>query len=342
MGFKVVVRQFSEPLVVEAGETVLQAAIDRGLDYPHGCRSGNCGACKSRLHAGEIELSPYSEFALSPAERAAGLILACRAVPWSDCEIAYLEPDEVVAHPRRDLTCRVVASQAVTHDIRRVRLAIEAGGPFDFSAGQYAMVSFDGLPARDFSMASLPGDEPLEFHIRLTPGGTVSPFVLRQLAVGDRVKVQGPLGISYLREAHRGPIVALAGGSGLAPIKSIVETALRRGAAQPIDLYFGVRDERGLYLEDHFLALAAAHGNFRFIPVLSEPGGPAGRRRGFLADAVRADHGGLDGCKAYLAGPPVMVESCVAALKALGVRDEDCHADAFYSEAEKAALEDTA
>ena len=342
MSFKVVVRQFAAPLAVETGATILETAIDRGLDYPHGCQSGNCGACKSRLHAGQIEMSPYSEFALSEAERAAGLILACRAVPWSDCEVAYLEADEVVAHPQRDLTCRVVENRKVTHDIRRLRLAVEAGGPFDFSAGQYAMVSFEGLPARDFSMASLPGDALIEFHIRLVAGGTVSPFVLRGLRTGDRVRVQGPQGISFLRAAHSGPIVALAGGSGLAPIKSIVEQALRKGAKQPIHLYFGVRDERDLYLEDHFEALAAAHENLRFLPVLSEPRGPTRRRTGFLAEVLRADHRDLDGCKAYLAGPPVMVESCVTMLKALGLRDEDCHADAFYSEAEKAALEQTA
>ncbi len=342
MGFKVVVRQFTEPLAVETGATILQSAIEQGLDYPHGCQSGNCGACKSRLHGGEVEMSPYSEFALSEEERAAGLILACRAVPWSNCEVAYLEPDEVVAHPQRDLTCRVVENQKVTHDIRRLRLAIEAGGPFDFTAGQYAMVTFEGLPVRDFSMASLPGGNLLEFHIRLVAGGTVSPFVLQGLKTGDKVRVQGPQGNSFLRESHGGPIIALAGGSGLAPIKSIVEQALRKGAKQPIHLYFGVRDERDLYLEDHFEALAAANQNLRFLPVLSEPGGPTGRRTGFLADVLRAEHSDLDGCKAYLAGPPVMVESCVTTLKALGVRDEDCHADAFYTEAEKAALEQSA
>ncbi len=341
MSYKVVVRQFAEPLAVETGMTILETALDQGLDYPHGCQSGNCGTCKSRLHVGEVEMSRYSEFALSEAERAAGLILACRAVPRSDCEVAYLEQDEEAAHPLRDLTCRVVENRKLTHDIRRLHLAVEAGGRFDFTAGQYAMVTFKGLPPRDFSMASLPGDDLIEFHVRLVAGGTVSPFVLRDLRVGDKVRVQGPQGISYLREAHRGPIVALAGGSGLAPIKSIVEQALRRGAKQPIDLYFGVRDEPDLYLEDYFAALAAGHENLRFVPVLSEPAGPTGRRTGNLADAVRADHRDLDGCKAYLAGPPVMVQSCVAALKALGLRDEDCHADAFYTEAEKAALEQT-
>jgi CDP-4-dehydro-6-deoxyglucose reductase/ferredoxin-NAD(P)+ reductase (naphthalene dioxygenase ferredoxin-specific) len=338
MSFIVKIRQFDGPLSVEMGQTILEAALARDLPFPHGCRSGNCGACKSELLEGEVELSPYSEFALTEQERASGLILACRAVPWSDCAVKFLEADEVVAHPSRRLTCKVAGLDNATHDIRVVRLEILSGGPFDFSAGQYAQLAFPGLPPRDYSMANRPDDPILEFHIRLTPGGAVTPFVANQIKLGDTVKVAGPFGTSYLREKHTGPIVALAGGSGLAPIKSIVETALAQGRRQPITLYFGARAERDLYLEDHFRALAARHRNLTFIPVLSEPDGPTQRRTGVLADAVRADNPMLDGVKAYLAGPPAMVETATAALIDLGVRRQDCHADAFYTEAEKAAL----
>jgi CDP-4-dehydro-6-deoxyglucose reductase/ferredoxin-NAD(P)+ reductase (naphthalene dioxygenase ferredoxin-specific) len=187
-------------------------------------------------------------------------------------------------------------------------------------------------------MANRPDEPVLEFHIRLLPGGAVTPHVSGKLKLDDTVKVAGPFGTSYLREKHTGPIVALAGGSGLAPIKSIVETALAHGMQQPIALYFGARAERDLYLEDHFRALAARHGNLTFIPVLSQPDGPTRRRTGFLADIVRDAFTTLDGVKAYLAGPPVMVETATAALVDLGVRRQDCHADAFYTEAEKAAL----
>lgn len=343
MAHTVIVRQLPEPVAVEDGDTILSAAQFAGFDYPCGCQSGNCGACKSMLVRGDVEMIPYSEFALSDEERAAGLILACRATPLSDCEVAWLEEGEIAAHPQRKLTCSVVSVDAATHDIRRIRVKIQAGGPFDFSAGQYAAVTFPGQLTRDYSMASQPGESELEFHIRLVPGGRVSPYVLDGLRPGDPVKVEGPRGISFLREHHTGPIVALAGGSGLAPIKSITERALKIGLKQPIHLYFGVRDERDLYLEDHFRQLEAAHANFRFIPVLSQPSGEPGnlkpgRRTGFLADAVKADHASLDGAKAYLCGPPVMVETCMAALTAAGLRREDCHADAFYTEADKAAL----
>lgn len=338
MPHSVVVRQLPEPVAVADGDTILSAAQFAGFDYPCGCQSGNCGACKSMLIRGEVELIPYSEFALSDEERAAGLILACRATPLTDCEVAWLEEGEIAAHPQRKLTCSVAGIDAATHDIRRIRLKIDSGGPFDFSAGQYAAITFPGMPTRDYSMASQPGDAELEFHIRLVPGGKVSPFVLDSLKPGDPVKVEGPRGISFLREHHTGPILALAGGSGLAPIKSIVERALKLGMKQPIHLYFGVRDERDLYLEDHFRALERQHPNFSFIPVLSQPSGKTERRTGFLADAVKADHASLDGAKAYLCGPPVMVETCMAALGDAGLPREHCHADAFYTEADRAAL----
>jgi len=338
MSFKVSVRQFDAPLRVEMGQTILEAALAHDRPYPHGCRSGNCGACKSELLSGEVEMSPYSDFALTDEEKNNGLILACRAVPWSDCEVKFIEADETVAHPLRHMQCRVVGLAPLTHDIRRIRIEVETGGPYTFSAGQYASLEFPGLPPRDYSMANRPSETTLEFHIRLLPGGAVTPYITNTLKIGDRLKIIGPYGTSYLREKHNGPIVALAGGSGLAPIKSIVDTALDLGFQQPIHLYVGVRGERDLYLEDYFRDRAAAHPNLTFIPVLSEPAGGTQRRTGFLADAVRQDFATLDGAKAYLAGPPVMVETAVAALEALGVRKQDCHADAFYTEADKAGL----
>lgn len=417
MTFTVKIAQSDAPVTVEMGETILAAALNAGVPYPHGCQSGNCGACKSRLVSGEIEMSPYSEFALTEEERAAGLVLACRAVPWSDAEIAWLDEGEMVAHPIRRMTCRVTALDRVTHDITRIRLGIEAGGPFVFSAGQYCRVTFDGMPPRDYSMANFPRAGPagapradvpgagsagaagaagaangpgvnapgantqdqteLEFHIRHVPGGAASGYAAETLAVGDTVAVEGPYGSSWLREDHRGPLLALAGGSGLAPIKSIVETALARGMDQPIHLYFGVRSERDLYLMEHFEALCARHGNLHFVPILSEPDGPTERRTGLLHEAVSGDFsdslvgrhqpapppdppydtdvggpgGGagrsdaadaantLDGFKAYLAGPPPMVEAATKLFTSLGMRRDDIHADAFYTEAEKAELE---
>jgi ferredoxin-NAD(P)+ reductase (naphthalene dioxygenase ferredoxin-specific) len=339
MTYTITVRQWKRPLVVEMGASILESALAEGRTYPHGCKSGNCGACKSRLISGEVQMAPFSEYALSPAEQAAGLILACRAVPWSDCEVAWLEEDELVDHPRRRLDCRVVGIEPLTHDITRLRLAIEAGGPYDFTPGQYAETTLPGLPTRDYSMANTPGDEGLVFHVRALEGGLVSTAVRERLAVGDDVRIEGPYGIAYWRARHEGPVLALAGGSGLAPIKAIVEHALGSGFNAPIRLWHGVREERDVYLEDHFRALGRAHPNFDYRIVLSEPSGSSERATGTLADALADGPENLDHTRVYLAGPPVMVEACLSRLYERGVARENCHADAFYTEAEKTRLE---
>jgi naphthalene 1,2-dioxygenase ferredoxin reductase component len=340
MNYSVKIAGWDKPVTVEMGQTILDAAISQGVPYPHGCRSGNCGACKSRLISGDVEMSPFSEFALTQDEKDSGLVLACRSVPWESVEIAWLGEDETIVHPTRRMMCRVTALDDMTHDIKRIRLEILSGGPFSFSAGQYCSLTFSGQDARDYSMANTPQETELEFHIRHVPGGVSSAYVAQSLSMGDEVLVEGPYGTSWLREAHRGPIIALAGGSGLAPIKSMVERALNLGMAQDIHLYVGVRDERDLYLEEHFKALHESHSNLKFVPVLSaaEPGA-SGRRVGFLHEAVAADFADLDGCKAYLAGPPPMVEAATIMMLDRGARREDIHADAFYTEADKASLE---
>ena len=338
MAFTVKIRRIAEPLSVGMGETILAAAQAAGIAYPFGCRSGNCGGCKSTLYAGDVEMSPYSEFALTEAERDAGLILACRAVPWSDCEVAWLEQDEVAAHALRHLDCTVTSVEALTHDIKLLRLKVQRGGPYHFSAGQYATLTFAGLQPRDYSMANAPDEETLEFHIRAVDGGAVSGFVARGLNAGDAVRVDGPFGIAHFRENHTGPIIAVAGGSGLAPILCIVRRALQQDPARRITLYFGVRDEPDLYKLAELEGMAARHAGFRFVPVLSQATASTARRTGFVADALRTDAPDVQGAKAYLAGPPIMVETAIAALTELGLPRQDCHADAFYTAPDKARL----
>jgi CDP-4-dehydro-6-deoxyglucose reductase/ferredoxin-NAD(P)+ reductase (naphthalene dioxygenase ferredoxin-specific) len=146
--------------------------------------------------------------------------------------------------------------------------------------------------------------------------------------VGDRITINAPIGKSYLREEHKGPVLAIAGGSGLGPIKSIIDTILTRPSTPPVYFYFGVRAEHDLYYAEHFNGLAAK-GLLSFMPMLSEPCGPTTMRTGFLADAIKADFKTLNGYKAYLAGPPIMVETCLAAIATTGLALADCHADAF-------------
>lgn len=232
------------------------------------------------------------------------------------------------------VTCRVERIAQATPDIRILTLRPRNGGRFVFSAGQYARVSFAGQEERDYSLAGRPSEETLEFHIRNMRSGP-SLYITTDLREGDEARVRGPFGSTYLRIENAAPILAIGGGSGLAPMKSIVEEALAQGMSQPIHLYFGARDEGDIYLEDHFAALSARHPNLRFVPVLSAPSAPTQRRTGLITEAIAADFSDLSGFAAYLAGPPPMVEAAQAVLPRLGLEPEAIHADSFIGEAER-------
>ncbi|APR53141.1 oxidoreductase [Sphingomonas koreensis] len=327
------IRQAGRTIAVGDRQTILDAALDAAIAYPHGCRSGRCGGCKSRLVAGEVEMLPYTRFALTAEERAQGLILACRALPQANAQVAWLgEGEEGTGHTVRSVKAEVIAIDDATHDIKRVLLRIK-GEPLAFTAGQYAQLSIAGAPTRDYSMANVPGGSELEFHIRRVPGGKTSERVATHLAVGDTVGLRGPFGSACLRECHTGPILAVAGGSGLAPVKAIVETALANGLRQPIHLYFGVRRRADLYLVDHFEHIAAAHSSLRFVPVLSHETGVGATRTGLVTDAIAADLPDFKGWKAYMAGPPAMIEAAGALVQARGLASGDIHADIFFTPA---------
>lgn len=319
------------------GETMLASVLQAGLPFPHNCQSGNCGACKCELIEGDILELPYSEYALSAEERAQNLILACRTQVWGDCTVRLLEAEETILHPSRVMRCRVVGLNALTHDIKALELEIEAGGPYSFSAGQHARLKFGpGIPERNYSMANRPDADRLEFYVRHVPRGQASGYAFTNLHLGAEVTVSGPLGNAYLRENHGGPMLAVAGGSGMAPIQSIVETALRKDAARRVHLYFGVRDERDIYLESHLSELARRHPGLSIDIVLSQPSRDSARRVGLVGDAVIADIVSFGGFKAYLAGPPPMVEALQERLEEKGMARRDIHADAFYGQADDA------
>jgi CDP-4-dehydro-6-deoxyglucose reductase/ferredoxin-NAD(P)+ reductase (naphthalene dioxygenase ferredoxin-specific) len=309
---------------VERDQTIVEAAADQGIPIPFSCHSGTCGTCKARLISGSVTmLEDYSRFTLTDAERAKGLFLPCCAIPETDCTLASLQSGPI---PSRRLDCTVSDIVDATHDIKIVK--VRPTEAVRFLAGQDAELSFGSLPGRFYSMASRPGDRELEFHIRRVPGGKVSGYVHASLSRGSRVILTVPMGTSYLRPAHKGPILAVAGGSGLAPIKSIIDELAPSQQRPPIYLYFGVRSERDLYLSDYLRVLADA-GTITYVPVLSEPGGNSSFRIGFLADAIGADFDRLDGFTAYLAGPPVMIETCRRVILSRGVKEDAFHADAF-------------
>lgn len=315
---------------VQPGQTILAAALAQGVDYPYICRSGRCGSCKSRLVSGSVTLLPHARFALSEQEKASGLILACRATPQTEVTVTWNPVELTNGNARRRIVGLVTAVSLATHDILRVHVTL-GDEDFRFSAGQYVKLTFGKRLSRDYSIASVPGSRELEFHIRRVESGRVSSFVHEKVWVGDRVAVEGPFGTSYLRPLHTGPILAVAGGSGLAPIRSIVETALASGMSQPIRLYFGAREQRDVYDLSILERLAQAYPNFSYQIVLSRIDAHDTFRTGQLNTALSADLASLEGWKAYVAGPPGMVEAVAEAAFTRGLTSDDFHADIFFT-----------
>lgn len=316
----------------EDGETILAAAQRAALGFPYSCQAGNCGSCKCELVEGEVFELEYSEYALPAAERARNLILACRSQVWGDTVLRRLDDEDLVMHPSRIMRCAVIGLHDLTHDIKRVRLRNDDPGAFAFSAGQYVQLDFAPGLGRHYSMANRPDEPTLEFHIRRMADGRASRHVSERLALGDAVTVSGPLGSAHLRDRHVGPVLMLAGGSGLAPIQSILATMLERRCTAPIRLWFGVRAERDVYNEALLADWARTNPNFSYEIVLSGPDASSGRARGFVHEVAAASIASVEGAKAYLAGPPVMVEAASAMLAARGMAARDIHADAFYNQ----------
>ena len=330
MAHRVRITQFERDIEVETGETILGAALEAGLDYPFMCQQGQCGSCRSFLLEGEVDLGNiYNPMVLTDAERARGFILACQARPRGDCVVSIAEFGGVVSHPVRTLDCVVVARVPAAPDIVILRLEPMGGGTLIFSAGQYATLTFPGLPPTDYSMANRPDETVLEFHIQRLPGGRVSEHVTTRIAVGDRVAARGPFGTAYLREEHLGPILLAAGGTGLAPLQSIVTTALAMGLTQRLHLYIGAREPAGLYREEWLRDLAARHRNLILIPAVSEAGGDARRRHGNVSDLIAADFSDLGAFQAYIAGPPAHCDAVRRVCLTRALPAEACFIDPF-------------
>ncbi len=321
---KVTIQNSGEAFEVRKG-TILDAALKAGTVMPHECRTGTCGTCKCRLVSGLAVMDSWESSALSEADVAAGLILACRARPRGDVVVALA--GAAVAHPVRTVPATVVGLEAPTHDVRIVRLA--PAEPLDFSAGQYVRLTFGDAPPRAYSMANRPSEPVLEFHVRVVSDGMASSYVDSTLALGDPVQVEGPFGTASLDGQSESPILAVAGGTGLAPIRSIVREALARSPDRRIAVYFGVRDERDVYGEAEMRALMAQHSGLGFTVVLSHPSEPTERRTGYVHTAVAEDFADLAEWTVHTAGPPLMVEALTGVVQGKGASPAAVHADPF-------------
>ncbi len=320
------VQPIDRKLNFEIGANLLEVLRAAEVPISYSCMSGRCGTCRCEVRAGEVlDAGPAAGRSKGGDQRG---VLACQAVLTSDCVIEIPEPDEVVVHPARIVKATVAAIEAPTHDIRRLRLTLAK--PLDFSPGQYASLQFTPDHIRPYSMAGLAQDGEQEFQVRRVEGGRVSAYVFEQLKVGDAVRVSGPLGTAYLRRKHQGPMLCVGGGTGLAPVLSIVRGALEAGMDNPIHLYFGVRSPRDLYDADRLQALADQYDNLTVHIVVATGNADPALRSGLVTDAIAADHHSLAGWRAYLCGAPAMVEAVSLLADRLGIAPNHVHADAFY------------
>jgi CDP-4-dehydro-6-deoxyglucose reductase len=313
-------------LAVRAGETILEAGLRAGVALDYECRSGGCGRCTCTVLQGRFDPGAYQPAVLTEAMRARGQALMCCAVPLEDLEIeAHTVPEAT------QFEGRIVRMERLADEVMRVLIEVPGGRRVEFVAGQYLNVILDDGERRAFSFANPPHDNALiELHVRRIPGGRFTGHVFEGLKVGDTLRLEGPLGHFTLRESER-PILFVAGATGFAPIKSIVEDAFHRGVQRPMALYWGVRRREDLYRLDLAERWQHERPNFRVVPVISEgaPGDGWPGRRGLVHEAMLADHPDLAGCEVYACGSVKMVEAAVPAMLAQGLSEEFCFSDAF-------------
>ena len=323
------------------GETILDAGLRGEINLPYECRNGGCGLCKCSVLQGEVDPGIYQPSVLSPAERAIGKVLMCCASPLTDIEIEYEPQAALTRAPVKEFVGVVDNMERLSHDVMGVVIKLPEGEHISFSAGQYINILLEDGERRAFSFASAPHNaQNIELQIRLVPGGRFTTHVFEKMKVGDAIRFEGPLGDFVLRESNR-PIIFVAGATGFAPVKSMVEDAFHRGLKRPIRLYWGVRQRRDFYLQHLPEQWQREHDNFKFIPVLSEagPGDEWSGRTGLVHEAILQDFPSLAGNEIYACGSVRMVEAVFPKLKGQGAEEGMCFSDAFTISARSMAIQ---
>src|SRR3954453_8364880 len=310
--------------------TILRAAAEQGVMLMHGCKEGQCAACKSFILDGEdVEHDRYSTFALPDYEKEEGFTLLCRAHAYEDLTIELLNYDEEMIQsglPIQEAEVEVVANDHVTHDLRHLVVKLtDPDQSLKFFPGQYLDFAIpDTEESRSFSMANTSArDGLLEFVIKIYPDGLFSRLPDTDVAVGDRLRVTGPFGVFTLQDNPGKDLVFVGGGAGMAPILSLLRCMAGRGSARKATYYYGARREADLCFHAELRELEQRLPNFRYVPALSEPGDATwDGETGLITDVLRRAGLDLKGADAYVCGPPPMVEAALELLPALGVADK--------------------
>jgi phenol/toluene 2-monooxygenase (NADH) P5/A5 len=340
MSQQLTIEPLGATISVEDGQTLLDAALRQGIYIPHACGHGLCGTCKVQVSEGEVDHGAANPFALMEVERDEGKALACCATLLSDAVIEADIDDDPDARmiPVRDFDATVTRIETLTPTIKAIWLRL--GADLDFQAGQYVQLELPGVEgSRPFSIANSPAQVgasgEIELNVRRVEGGAGTAYLHERLAPGQTVRLSGPYGRFFVRESARTPLLFMAGGSGLSSPRSMILDLLERGSTLPITLVYGQRNLAELYYDAEFRALAQQHPNFTYVPALSEDAAGFAGAKGFVHEAARAHcNGDFSGRKAYLCGPPVMIEACLGALMQGRLYERDIHTEKFITAAD--------
>ena len=341
MSFEVTIEPLGQTIEVEEEQTILDAALRAGIYLPHACCHGLCATCKIDVLDGEVDHGEASSFALMDFERDENKCLACCAIPESDLVIeAEIEEDPDSRNlPVQDYQCTVSRIKDLTPTIKGIWLKIADADGIEFQAGQYINLNLpDDIGSRAFSIASTPAEPgEIELNIRKVPGGVGTAYIHDELKEGDEISFSGPYGRFFVKKSADMPMIFMAGGSGLSSPRSMIVELLEEGCEHPITLVYGQRTREELYYHDEFLALAEKYPNFTYIPALSDAGedGEWEGEVGFVHEAAqRAFDGDFSGNKAYLCGPPLMIDACINTLMQGRLFERDIYTEKFISAAD--------
>ena len=324
----------AKELQVEAGRSLLSTLNSQGIFIPSACGgSGSCGLCKLAVKSGAGEHAPAEPAWITDTDRAAGIRLACQLKVERDLEI--LVPEELFSI--RQYRARVDSLRDLTYDIKELTLSLQDGRELDFRAGGYIQLVVPAYaltpePAyRAYSIASAPSrKKSIELEVRLVPNGICSTYVFQHLKPGDELMINGPFGDFHLRDGDR-EIVFVAGGSGMAPVKSILLDMVDRRIRRKVTYFFAAHSARDLFLVEEMRALADRLPGFRFIPALSNPA-PEDRwegEKGLITEVLNRHFHRLDRHEAYLCGSPGMVDASIRVLKSKGLPEDLIFYDKF-------------
>lgn len=332
MSYQVTVQPSGRQFAAEADETILDAALRHGLTMPYGCKDGACGACKGKVQEGQVDHGKAQPHALTDAEKAAGLTLYCCARAQTDVVVECRQITSASEIPVKTLPARIEKIEKLAPDVIDLHLRLPSSERLQFLAGQYIDILLKDGKKRSFSLANAPHDDAvLQLHIRHVPGGLFTEQVFTTMKAKDILRFNGPHGGFFLREDSEKPIIFVAGGTGFAPIKAIVEHAIAEECMRPMVIYWGAKARVDLYQHALPEQWAAAHAHIGYVPVLSEPAAADAwtGRSGFVHQAVLADFPDLSGHQVYACGSPAMIDAAKRDFIAQGLPEEEFFSDAF-------------